>query len=246
MGRKRAGWVPIPGGDMVGLTEPTFVKRWGYKVDRDTVLDKLMKEACADENSKSTIFLGAENPHLTIAQRHPLFKKYWELMPGAFHLILDSLKVSEEGRKIDFHVEDKLLYDIHWKVVEHFVQQVVRGEMDKVQERKLWTGSFYDFTNDSIRNTTPELWRGPWNVLYRRIVKTGTYYPATGYDEDCDPACLAEEKTHVLYWLEHAERAKHQITSDYGWMHEPYFVEKSNTHDWACEKTARILMGVPT
>jgi hypothetical protein len=237
--RRRRGWAPVPKGKPIALLEPIHIKRWGYEVDRQTVLDKLMAEACADDNGNRKTFIEDQNPHLTIAQRHPLFRKYWELMPGAFNLALHELQESYEGRKIDFQIESKLVYDVHWKVVEHYVQQIVRAQMGREQERKLWTDGF---SSNSVASGS---WRGPWDVLYKRVVKTGRYYPATGGDEDCDPAMLCDEKTHVLFWVERARLPGMKFVRDADNLGGQFIVERSNTVEWSNQRSAEILMETP-
>ena len=250
MSRKKAGWVPIPGDQMVSLLTPIYVKRWGYEVSRETVLQKLLEEAYkAVPGASAPIFVGVgDHPHLTIAQRHPMFKKYWESMPQSFDKILETLDFEEKGGKIDLRVlnynVNSLLHDIHWKVVEHFVQAVVDEQRRKTQARKLFTASFEETHDKKV--VAAGTWRGPWIVRFRRIVKTGTYHPCSGGGPDWepDPPHLSHEKTHVLYWLDYAPRYKDNFDDKYKGL-ETVYVEKSNTVDWACEKSARVLMGEP-
>lgn len=226
--KKRGGWVPVPPPMVVCLLEPQHVKRWGYEVDRETVFSKLLGEAARSE--PGMLHLDVGDPHLTIAEHHPLFKKYWEIMPKNLNESLKPLGMSTQDKR--------LLGDIHHEIVEAYVQGIVRRRMDRVRPRKLW---MEDFPTDT------EHWRGPWEVLFKRVVKTGTYYPATGgssgggFECEPDPACLADEKTHVLYWIEHKDRNRFEDRVPEKFF-GPFYVERAKTTDWTNEWSARILM----
>ena len=229
------GWVPVQGPKIVCLLEPLYVKRWGYEEDRTTLLAKLYSEAQATDKAQKTIILSSAQPHLYIAQHHPLFAEYWEALAPGLRPALKSLYL---------HGDEALLHDIHFKVVEAFVQNTISERMQCQQERKLWTSSFLDLMagimggrgSDITPGTEP--WKGPWDVLFKRVVKTGTYYPASGYEGEYDPACLCAEKTHVLYWVEHKDKSNFPDR----WADSSYFVEKANTTDWTNEWSARVLM----
>jgi hypothetical protein len=233
---RRGGWVPVPRGNPVALLEPVHVKRWGYEVDRDTVFAKLIEEAQA--LTVGTLS-GVERsgPHLFIAQHHPKFKTYWEKMAPAVQGAISSLHEIRDGEGwLDFEAEEKLIHDVHFKVVEKYVHQIVKERTWKTQERKLWTENFAGSPLAS------GAWRGPWSVLYKRVVKTGTYYPATGGSEDCDPACLAAEKTHVLLWVERQVWNAPMSRRDEDALVGQFIVERTNTIEWSQQRVADILM----
>lgn len=243
MATRRSGWVPIPRGNAVALLEPIHVKRWGYEVDRDTVLAKLLQEANAAQSDRILI-ADRVTPHLFIAQYHPKFKTYWEKMAPAVQQAISSLHEIREGEGwLDFEAEEKLIHDLHFKVVEKYVRQIVKERMWSQQERKLWTEVFGD---NALKSGA---WRGPWSVLYKRVVKTGTYYPATGgssgggFECEPEPASLCGEKTHVLLWVEHAPLTGISFRRDVEQLSGQFVVERSNTIEWSNQRVADILMG---
>lgn len=236
MATRRGGWVPVPRGKAIALLDPIHIKRWGYEVDRETVLAKMVEET--KEFLPDKIFVPDRvNPHLLIAEYHPKFKTYWEKMAPSVRDAISSLHELKKGDGwLDFEAEEKLIHDVHFKVVERYVRQIVKERMWKQQERKLWTGGF----NDSV--LASGAWRGPWVALYKRVVKTGMYHPATGGSEDCDPASLGNEKTHVLLWIEReappwptTRKGDEELTGQ-------FIVERTNTTDWAHQRVSDILM----
>ncbi len=253
---KRAGWVNVdPDHHLVGLKSPIYVKRWGYKVDRQTILDRMFEVAQKAEGTPVDVWKQGrdrDKPHLFIAQYHPAFRKFRDTLGSQLGEILKMISwPTRAHRKPIWALEGGdpdagLVYDIQWKVVEEYVQRIIRQRLGRKQERKLWTASFLETHPKTVKD---KLWRAPWRVLYKRVVQTGMYYPACGgggYDGDYDwePAGLANAKSHVLYWLErvHAPGILSFNRGEYE-LDGAFIVERENTFNWSAERAAEVLMG---
>lgn len=226
------GWTPIRNGKPLGISEPTYIKRWGYEVDRSTVLDKLFSEATGHNPSAKRD--DREKPHRIIAHRHPVFSDYWKVVPN---LMTEALKL------LPLRDAEKVVHANHREVVEAYVRNVVREQMVREQKRTLWKKSFLETLPPAAVNA--ESWRGPWEPIGKRVVKTGTYSPESGGpndygDSDYEPASLVDAKTHVLLLIRYAEHGL--LLPGRNGLCGLFVIERAISYDWRCEKVARTLM----
>ena len=218
------GWKPVTK-YLIGLQKPECVQRWGYEVDRKIVLERLRKEALKlmeEETLGRPLDL---NEHVMIAQHHPTFSSVREALKTIRGAIVS---VSGEG----------VMPEIFHELVEAHIQNVVAKCKRTGQQRKLWMETIGGSEGG-------EGWRGPWRVLAKRIVKTGTYEAASGggrdyfgEQDDYEPACLCNQKAHVLLLAEHWDDREGK------WLGE-ITVERTNTFPWECEQAAQKLMEEP-
>jgi hypothetical protein len=162
-----------------------------------------------------------------------LFADYWKVVPNLMTAALNLLPLRDA---------EKVVHANHREVVEAYVRNVVRERMVGGQERKLWKESFLETLPPAT--VSAEGWRGPWEPISKRVVKTGTYSPESGGandygDSDYEPASLVDAKTHVLLLIRYSKRNDSPGHKGLGGL---FVIERAISYDWRCEEVAQTLM----
>lgn len=194
----------------VGLLQPRYVKRVGYEHDFMRVLGRLLLEA-AEASKGSATFSAYDRDMMEVAdktrldhirtdrliQHHPIFEEYRKLRPGLMDSLLRS--VGDHANLVRGKMEHEMVF--------RAIQGVVQEHMRSGAERKIW---FVDYVDSVAEESLRQWWRGPWGVTGQMVAKTGVYEPAWGGGEDWEPPYLANQKTHVIYFVD-GDRGRHKL-----------------------------------
>lgn len=257
----KRGWRPVTSSAAVGLQRPRFVRRVGYEVDFGTVLGEMLEEApvqmihregddsvalqrlCWSRDCGVPAFDRESVARLILC--HPVFEEYRD-QGGAF------LQKLVETIKDDF--DQSAVYRRLW---DHASRELVRAVVKERLRKKLLTSSsrerrvWFEDDDDVLRRyalgagsagVASDWWVGPWSVEARRDCATGKYVPASGGrdswgEDDFEPACLADVKTHVILRLCSDGRARFAVP--YGQLVAASL--KEDVFDWETHQTLEAI-----
>jgi len=222
-------WRDVKESVPMGLSKPRFVSRVGYEVDFGTVLAALLKEAPPYDQARNPVMESMWTPEDGIPRlehsvvnrlilRHPLFEKYREARRDLVSKMVETVPITRHAYEFGGWTEpntteNALLAKADREIVSAVIRQKVEDAVGRSSGKKrfVWFETADELLQRFIRSRDAVIvdearqrldldwWHGPWTIEARRVCKTGTYWPASGGQDEYDPAYLAEEKTHVLF-----------------------------------------------